>query len=92
MGQCNDYGGCDRACKIARLVKASSLWSVVMSVVVVGGGWYQWYAVAFAYWAEGGVRPKMARATPRSSSLWLGCLARHAHLHRCVTAQYTPPT
>ena len=39
MGQCNDYGGCDGACKIARLVKASSLWSVVMSVVVVGGWW-----------------------------------------------------
>eukprot|EP00956_Cyclotella_meneghiniana_P013905 scaffold20452_cov36-Cyclotella_meneghiniana.AAC.1 len=30
--------------------------------------------------AEGGLRPKMATANPRSSPLWLGCLARPAHL------------
>ena len=43
MGQCNDYGGCDGACKIARLVKASAvvcgLWSVVCGDECSGGWW-----------------------------------------------------
>ena len=45
--QCNDYGGCDRACKIARLVRhygnvvaLDGRWNDALFAVVMSGGWW----------------------------------------------------